>query len=139
MLLLCWFDHFLDSRAEICQIFCWFFGKFKKSKRHSEINWPLAVHNWCWIFNNAFEYFMTWTHIVLRQLDTYNNPLTPTLHSLHLSSAVICALKIVRNVLHWNRNSKGKTLAESAWNIPYLNRKIFLFPYQIFKSCFFCH
>ena len=35
------FDHFLDSRAEICQIFRWFFGKFKTSKRHSEINWPL--------------------------------------------------------------------------------------------------
>ena len=23
------FDHFLDSGPEICQIFCWFFGKFK--------------------------------------------------------------------------------------------------------------
>ena len=31
-------DHFLYSRAEICQIFQWFFGKFKKLKRHSEIN-----------------------------------------------------------------------------------------------------
>ena len=41
MLLLCWFDHFLDSRAEICQIFRWFFGKFKTPRRHSEINWPL--------------------------------------------------------------------------------------------------
>ena len=40
--LFCWFDHFLYSRAEICQIFRWFFGKFKISKRHSEINWPLA-------------------------------------------------------------------------------------------------
>ena len=29
--------------------------------------------------------------------------------------------------------------AESAWDIPYLNRKIFLFRYQIFKSYFFCH
>ena len=27
--------------------------------------------------------------------------------------------------------------AESAWDIPYLNRKIFLFRYQIFKSYFF--
>ena len=27
--------------------------------------------------------------------------------------------------------------AESAWDIPYLNRKIFLFHYQIFKSYFF--
>ena len=26
------------------------------------------------------------------------------------------------------------TKAESAWDIPYLNRKIFLFRYQIFKS-----
>ena len=28
-------------------------------------------------------------------------------------------------------------LAQSAWDIPYLNRKIFLFRYQIFKSDFF--
>ena len=28
-------------------------------------------------------------------------------------------------------------MAESAWDIPYLNRKIFLFRYQIFKSYFF--
>ena len=40
--LILWFDHFLDFWAEICQIFRWFFGKFKKSKRHSEINWPLS-------------------------------------------------------------------------------------------------
>ena len=33
----------LDSRAEICQIFRCFFGKFKKSKRYSEINWPLGI------------------------------------------------------------------------------------------------
>ena len=31
------FDHFLNSGAEICQIFLCFFGKFKKSKKHSEI------------------------------------------------------------------------------------------------------
>ena len=43
MLLLCWFDHFLDSRAEICQIFRWFFGKSMTPKRHSEINWPLLI------------------------------------------------------------------------------------------------
>ena len=33
----------------------------------------------------------------------------------------------------------GWTPAQSAWDIPYLNRKIFLFRYQIFKSDFFCH
>ena len=31
----------LDSRAEICQTFVVVFGKFKTSKSHSEINWPL--------------------------------------------------------------------------------------------------
>ena len=41
MPLFCWFDHFLYSRAEICQIFRWLFVKFKISKRHSEINSPL--------------------------------------------------------------------------------------------------
>ena len=44
-----WFDHFLDSGAEICQIVHCFFGKFKKSKRHSEIIWPLA--NSCSTYN----------------------------------------------------------------------------------------
>ena len=29
--------------------------------------------------------------------------------------------------------------AQSAWDIPYLNRKIFLFRFQIFKPYFFCH
>ena len=43
MSLFCWFDHFLDSGAEICQNFHWFLEKFKASKRHSEINWPLGI------------------------------------------------------------------------------------------------
>ena len=47
MSLLCWFDHILDSWAEICQNLRWFFGKFKKSKRHSEINWPLGRVSGC--------------------------------------------------------------------------------------------
>ena len=34
--------HFLDSRAEICQIFRVFFGKSTTPRRHSEINWPLV-------------------------------------------------------------------------------------------------
>ena len=42
MLLLCWIDHFLDSRAEICQIFHCFFGKSMTPKRHPKINWPLG-------------------------------------------------------------------------------------------------
>ena len=37
-----WFNHFLDSRAEIHQIFAMVFWKFKTSKSHSEINWPLV-------------------------------------------------------------------------------------------------
>ena len=41
MSVLCWFDHFLYSRTEICQIFRCFFRKFKISERHFEINWPL--------------------------------------------------------------------------------------------------
>ena len=30
---LLWPDHFLNSGAEICQIFHWFFGKFKKNQK----------------------------------------------------------------------------------------------------------
>ena len=36
-----WFDLILNSGAEICQIFRWFFEKSVTPKRHSEINWPL--------------------------------------------------------------------------------------------------
>ena len=35
------FNQFLDSRADIHQIFALVFGKFKTSEGHSEINWPL--------------------------------------------------------------------------------------------------
>ena len=38
-----WVHHFLDSRAEICQIFRCFFVKSMTPKRHSEINWPLVT------------------------------------------------------------------------------------------------
>ena len=34
-----WFDHFLHSGTEICQIFCCFFG-------HSKINWPLSQYEY---------------------------------------------------------------------------------------------
>ena len=46
MPLICWFDHFLYSRAEICLIFRWFFFNLRLSKRRSEINWPLEFANW---------------------------------------------------------------------------------------------
>ena len=42
MPLFCWFHHSLDSRAEICQNFSLFYGKFKTSKIHSQSNWPLC-------------------------------------------------------------------------------------------------
>ena len=38
-----WFNHGLDSREEIHQIFAlFFFEKFKTSKSHFEINWSLG-------------------------------------------------------------------------------------------------
>ena len=37
------FNQFWDSRAEYHQIFALFIEKFKTSKSHSEINWPLKV------------------------------------------------------------------------------------------------
>ena len=39
------FNQFLDSREEIHQIFALFFGKFRTSKSHSEINRPLQHSN----------------------------------------------------------------------------------------------
>ena len=57
MLLLCWFDHFLDSRAEICQIFRWFFGKSMTPKRHSEINWLYLTIQYGYIIEAAISYY----------------------------------------------------------------------------------
>ena len=56
VLLFCCFDHFWYTRAEICQIFRCFFGKFKKSKRHSEINWPLSI----WMLLNFGTGYFWW-------------------------------------------------------------------------------
>jgi hypothetical protein len=39
--------------------------------------------------------------------------------------------------LHHSMCAPFSTQAESAWDIPYHNRKMFLFHYQIFKSYFF--
>ena len=47
-----WFDHFLDSWAEICQIFRWFFGNSMTPKRHTEINLPLVIENLRFIFRD---------------------------------------------------------------------------------------
>ena len=44
MPLFCWFHHFLDSRADICQIFRWYLNILVQTmtpKGHFEINWPL--------------------------------------------------------------------------------------------------
>ena len=42
VLLPCSFDHFLDSRVEICQIFDSVLAQTMTPKGHFEINWPLA-------------------------------------------------------------------------------------------------
>ena len=50
--LFCWFYHFLESRAEICQIFGWYFGPNDDTKRTFEINWPLAAWTLLlWVIN----------------------------------------------------------------------------------------
>ena len=53
---LLWFDHFLDPWAEICQIFRCFFGKFKKSKKQSEIIWPLGNGHWTGLLSKEFVF-----------------------------------------------------------------------------------
>ena len=61
--LFCCRDHFLYSRAEICQIFCWFFGKLQISERHSEINWTL-IHVEAYS-SGALKYAMNCMHMCL--------------------------------------------------------------------------
>ena len=88
MLLLCWFDHFLDSRAEICQIFCFFFGKSMTPKRHSEINWPLEALLFIHVLSNFLPALYSclpkqyWWHAVecgrkIHKLSYYQNIFHP--------------------------------------------------------------
>ena len=63
--LFCRFDHFLDSWAEICQIFRWFFGNSMTltPNWHSEINWSLKISNYLlkisskWKMEKGFLWF----------------------------------------------------------------------------------
>ena len=81
MPLFCWFDNFLYPRAENCQNFRCFFGKFKISKRHSEINWPLVVYINCSECQNKKQFvyttcselaiFMFWTRNSMNNLSSY--------------------------------------------------------------------
>ena len=77
MLLLCWFDHFLDSRAEICQIFRWLFGKSMTPKRHSAINWPLSSSATKWYSNSILKYKCSWLRVSRDQKETCK-PLSAT-------------------------------------------------------------
>ena len=49
-----WFDHFLDSWAEIHKKNCCCFWKFKTQKSNSEINWPLV----CWCNQDEVQPFL---------------------------------------------------------------------------------
>ena len=55
-----WFDHFLYSGAEICQVFRCFFGKFKKIKK--------TFRNWLTFTNHKFY----WTIVVKIELSFLN-------------------------------------------------------------------
>ena len=70
MIVCLWFDHFLDSRAEICHIFRWFFGKLKKFKRHSEINWL-----WSWFFSGFFWKIQDTKKDISKLIDIYYIPI----------------------------------------------------------------
>ena len=54
---------FLHSRAEMCQIVpLFFFGRFKTSKSHSEINRPLASQKDMLQEKQAWSFFPTLLH-----------------------------------------------------------------------------
>ena len=59
----------------------------------------------------------------------------PAVFVLDLARIELHNLKVVYICSH--RFQVTVRMAESAWDIPYLNRKIFLFGYQILKSYFF--
>ena len=58
MLLCLWFNHFLDSRAEIHRIFALF---FLENLRHSEINWPLKCGQGNGFDDNCPNTFPAWS------------------------------------------------------------------------------
>ena len=63
-----WFDHFLHSGAEICQFFVGFLENLKKSKRHSEINWPLVKFTNMHDKNCAHAFILFQCHWVIGRL-----------------------------------------------------------------------
>ena len=60
----------------------------------------------------------------------------PLCHSLEASKIGVGS-RLIAGSGSFRDISATVCVAQSAWDIPYLNRKIFLFHYQIFKSHFF--
>ena len=96
VLILCWFDHILDSRAEICQIFRWFFGKSMTSKRHSEINWPLASNVVCFT-KLVYEMLGKETQFLPRPVRRESN--IEKLKELTVLIYILCTIEISRKIL----------------------------------------
>ena len=53
--------------------FCWFIGKFKTSKRHSEFNWHLPVSFGINFFNPSFAYFTQEKCFITANWENCNN------------------------------------------------------------------
>ena len=60
-----WFDHFLDSWAEIHKKIVVVFWKFKTQKSNSEINWPLE----CWCNQDKVQPFFEAKQLFMYLLD----------------------------------------------------------------------
>ena len=93
MPLLCWFDYFLDIRAEICQIFRWFFGKPMTPKRHSEIHWPL-VHICRLNFVKLSAFGKNWDNLFMSKFMRYYVQIM-TMPSLFASFNLILKISIL--------------------------------------------
>ena len=127
-----WLDHFLDSRAEIYQIFAFFFWKLKTPKSNSEINWPrYLLHGNIYSFNKEKEVKSR----ILRVIETYwaltlvkkltrwkRNALHTTIYSLKFiqipslnTQSCIKGLLVVRDFCFWALWAAGPALKRKIW------------------------
>ena len=109
MPLFCWFHHFLDSRAEICQMF--FVGilvQMMTPKGHFETNWPLSFK----------EFFDKWLHLKDRVCDLY-----------------IFWYKLIPLAFSWSRNVKSILFFTNSFALAAYSTML-IWPFRLTSSVF---
>ena len=98
--------------------------------RYSSFDGVIHLRN-----DNIFEHTRIPDLVILNLMTTHN---LLAMHDSFFRDKINSALLICKQQKSLNvPYGWALAVAESTWDIPYLNRKMFLFCYQIFKSDFF--